>query len=80
MSTLVDMTVNESHALALRAMEAAYQAHKTEGEKLIAAREELIRASHTSGMTIREIAAELDVSFQLIGRIIGRDTGDARAA
>lgn len=73
MSTLVDMTRTTEHAAAaLRAMEASYQAQKAAYEAATYAREELIRAYHADGWTIREIAAEIGVSFQLVGRLVSR--------
>lgn len=72
--------ISEEDKAALRAMEASYQAQKTAFELLTFAREQQIRAVNSRGGSIREIAAELGVSFQLVGRLIGRRSHSAPAA
>lgn len=54
----------------MRSYEAALAALST----YIPCRDALIQDAHEHGVSIEEIAAEIGVSFQLIGRIVGRRT------
>lgn len=56
----------------LATTEAAYQSAKATYEANNASREAAIRMAHEDGMSVRQIAAELEVSFGLIGRIVRR--------
>lgn len=67
------MAVKDPHiAQALRDQEAAYQAAKTAYEAQARARESVWQLAHEHGETMRDIAGETGVSFQLVGKILGR--------